>query len=986
MAVDTLTVYAYGNVDALHGIFNAIAMVMGEGDFKDMVRLAIVLGFLTVAVVAALPGQIGRTWSWFITVTVITSVFFVPKCNVSIIDKLGQQPPAVVANVPWILGVVASVKSSVGASLTGLFETAFQTMPEDGYELPAELGYMENGVMFGSRLVRHSREADFSSLNTQGDTLNYLRNCIFPDLGREAIDGATERSTDLFSKYSTPNPALFSTYHADDGSIVVAGCADVWNQLDGRIELDAGVASQRVASRMFPQLPADEALAKTDAAMVAVYAKAALSQAASTAQQIMLQNTLINATADASGLYAASLDDPGLLMYSSMRTQAVQQSNAGWLVQGRIAEEALPVLRNITEAILYALFPIIAILMVASEGRALQAMVAGYLYVLVWVELWPPCFAIVSYLQTLRSAANLSGAARMGDGGQGLTLETATGIYSTAVSDVAIAAWMVTFVPVLAGALLFGMSKILAIAGASGAGSQGAANSAADRGTKGNLTMGNLSIGQQELSDFRSSPSMVRGSAIGGTWARDLLTGEGVDTHSLSSGAVSVKDMSGWGERMSESRAESIQSAQRASKGFETSLDTAFQSAWGLAKSSGASASRALGFDVTKVGSDGLMAGEIDQASKQIATKFSLGDSSAVEKQLGAVLRGGGTVAGAITALLTPGASSLEREALQKSIEDSATNLRQMSTQRKQDLVNQFRSNEAFESTRRSNQEATQRVDGSMREASAWKEQETHDLARAQQFQQAQEKFQAFSQTGEANWANEFYNFARANGVDPMHGRASTAELKSLLQRFVMSGEVFINDQGSPYWVPQQGQGPNIIQGRFDGIDPPALEAGYATDMPGAGRDGVLAAGAANIGRAQAAQSAAGLSPGASVSSGDLEQRVGGGQAAAEGAVSIGQGQVRQAQGAAQVAADKRAAAVSEYHQPIYNSNPITGNPIRNKAFDAATLRARGGAQAFEAEGKDVQAARATDRAQREAQLNSPDKPAIPTAPEGGTK
>jgi hypothetical protein len=41
----TMTVYAYGNVDALRGIFNAVAMVMASGDFADMIRVAVVLGF-----------------------------------------------------------------------------------------------------------------------------------------------------------------------------------------------------------------------------------------------------------------------------------------------------------------------------------------------------------------------------------------------------------------------------------------------------------------------------------------------------------------------------------------------------------------------------------------------------------------------------------------------------------------------------------------------------------------------------------------------------------------------------------------------------------------------------------------------------------------------------------------------------------------------------------------------------------------------------
>ena len=38
-------IYAYGNVDALHGIFNAVAMIMNSADFSSMIRVAVLIGF-----------------------------------------------------------------------------------------------------------------------------------------------------------------------------------------------------------------------------------------------------------------------------------------------------------------------------------------------------------------------------------------------------------------------------------------------------------------------------------------------------------------------------------------------------------------------------------------------------------------------------------------------------------------------------------------------------------------------------------------------------------------------------------------------------------------------------------------------------------------------------------------------------------------------------------------------------------------------------
>ena len=51
------------------------------------------------------------------------------------------------------------------------------------------------------------------------------------------------------------------------------------------------------------------------------------------------------------------------------RAQSVAQQNAAWLNAGKVAEQALPVFRNVIEAITYALFPLLVLLMLLTSGR-----------------------------------------------------------------------------------------------------------------------------------------------------------------------------------------------------------------------------------------------------------------------------------------------------------------------------------------------------------------------------------------------------------------------------------------------------------------------------------------------------------------------------------------------------------------------------------------------------------------------------------------
>ena len=318
MATQTLTIYAYGNVDALHGILNAIAMVMSANDFADMIRVAVIVGFISVAILAMLPGNLQKGWNWFMTVAVLSGVLLVPKANVSIEDRLGLQPPVVVQNVPWGLALLGTVKSSIGATLTQMFETAFQTIPGD-LALPSELGYLEHGVLFGNRLVRASREAEFTALVTQSDTLNYLRNCVFPTLAREANPGAFERSPNLLADIEVTNPALFSPYHDSNGDTQLGSCPEVYGKLDKSLKGQGRQALEAMAQRLYPGQDTAQATAKAEGSLLAIYGKSQLANVGLTAAEIMVQNILINATADASALYGASLDDPALMMFASGR-------------------------------------------------------------------------------------------------------------------------------------------------------------------------------------------------------------------------------------------------------------------------------------------------------------------------------------------------------------------------------------------------------------------------------------------------------------------------------------------------------------------------------------------------------------------------------------------------------------------------------------------------------------------------------------------
>lgn len=934
----TLTVYAYGNVDALHGIFNAVAMVMSSADFKDMMQIGVLIGFAVVATLAIFPQNLHKTWQWFASVAVLSGVMLVPKADVSIVDKLGQQPTVVVANVPWTLGLLASVKSSVGAALTDLFETAFQTIPSVDVALPSELSYLGHGVMFGARLVRESRNAEPLSLYAQGDLVQYVRNCIFPEQGRTASANAMEDSADLRSTYSgMNNPALSSTYHdtAAGNILVTATCDVVWSKLTAPLNSAGAEAIQRAAKQLLPDLykvnPA-AAIAQLDASLPAIYGKASLASAAATASDIMIQNIMINATAEASAIYGASLNDPSAIMFSAMNTQAVQQMNAGNMVQGRIAEEALPVVRNITEAILYAVFPVLCVLLVASEGKGLSALWKSYLYALVWVELWPPMFAIVNYLQTLEAAKTYGGAGYLAGGGSGLTLGTATPIFSASVSTLATTSWMVTFVPVIAAAVLFGFDKIMAITGAAGGGLR-AAQSEAASATKGNFSAGNVSLQQQQLAAYRSDPMMYRTESVGGVEYRNVVNGQILGQYREASAPVSINDTVAMTRGMAAEASASVQQALRYGKAADAARDAAFTTALGAARSNVAAASRSLGWDVSRVGSDGVTSTEVDEVATRIAEKHGISHSSEVAKALTAGL------SGLPIPVLGAQARTESSERLAKDVSAGVDSLQKLGSQRKHDLVEQFRHGDSFEATRRSNSEASQRVESSMRESQSYRTSEQAALDHSRQLGAKIEGAERFMRQSSANWANLLDQFARArHGLSVHEGIADPRRWQKIVQEFVAAGSIRTDtEDGKLMWIPPDpGLGPNAIA-------PSVLRQAEEVSEGGVGRleqwhgDAHPAGGEARTAnvrsdfdrRVQHEQRRNELTPDGRVSDQGLKTRTAAGQSNAAGTTAVAATRAREAQGSAQLNYDNQAERTRDAHQPAFSFS------ARNEALDA---------------------------------------------------
>jgi conjugal transfer mating pair stabilization protein TraG len=498
-------IYAYGNVDTLTGVFNAIAAIMGGAGYLALIKTMAVTGVLVAAAAGLFtPGRF-HGWGWLMGLLLVYHAMFLPKADVAIVDKLGRQPPAVVGNVPIGVAFFGHATSLVGDVMTRFFETAFQVIPDTNAQLPEALAYQKNGVMFGNRLIQASRAANVADPQLRADMIAFVHNCTVYDLQDGTIDPAAfAQSTDIWALMGTPNPGRFSTW---GNPVQVETCPAIYTRLNSRLPSEIARARATLALQMNPTLDPSIAAGVIDGQLEQAYTKTRIANTAQGAADLLRQNILINLVQDTNTLAGLRLNDPAATMLATARANATASTNASFITMGRIAAQALPMIRNVIEAVIYAVFPFVLLLFLLAQGKGLAMAIKSFVMSLVWIQLWPPLYAILNYVSTLASAKNLAAAASLGANSRGLTLDTAAGIYQGAISDQAIAGYLVAAIPIIATAIIKGGEVAFQAITASSA-IQSAASSEAAATSKGLISQNSVSLDQQQLGPTRTSAFM----------------------------------------------------------------------------------------------------------------------------------------------------------------------------------------------------------------------------------------------------------------------------------------------------------------------------------------------------------------------------------------------------------------------------------------------------------------------------------------------
>jgi conjugal transfer mating pair stabilization protein TraG len=499
-------IFTIGGGDYLVATFQAVAAWTGNGGYKSLIQVVLVMGLGLSAITLAF-NQDWRAWiNWFLGATLIYSCLMVPRLDVHVTDRLNPGlAPASVSNVPLGLALMASFTSQVGDYLTGSAEVVFG--------LPGDLNYSRNGMIYGARLYDATRSLRISDPEFAANLDEHFKQCVFYDvlLGRYSMKDLAE-SSDIWGTIAPGSAARAQRFLTRDAGGAVTSdiitCREAYTALSAQW---AGLIDEMgsvFGRQLYPRQSAALARAKLFADLPIAYQY--LAGVSSSATDIFQQTLTINAMESAMHSMSGASGAGSIDVYA--QTRADIQTERTYSSIASNAMKWVPLLNVVLTVLFYALFPVIfpLFLMPKSGPVALKGYVTGFFY----LAAWGPLFVILHMMLMSKGAADMSAVA----GISGLTLASFTGMTDVNADIGILAGYLIASVPFLAGGVARGAMAISHHATSYLNPSQNAAEEAAREASTGNVALGNTSFENsnvltRQFAQATIAPSFAYGAA-----------------------------------------------------------------------------------------------------------------------------------------------------------------------------------------------------------------------------------------------------------------------------------------------------------------------------------------------------------------------------------------------------------------------------------------------------------------------------------------
>ncbi|EAB6124418.1 conjugal transfer protein TraG [Salmonella enterica subsp. enterica] len=482
------TVYVMSGGEFFQAAFNGVATLIGTSTWDSLFHI---VGFFSAMALffVYIRGHDPKEVLKFIAVFIlITSVLVIPKRTVHIIDMTNPTLVLRVDNVPTGLSVPFRFITSIGGSLTKIYDSVFHT--------PDSVAYSKTGMLFGATLMANTTDVVAQNGDLAMLLSEYVQQCVIGDIMLTHKYSMAElmQSSDPYEIiFRKPSP-LRGVIVPRGNKLAQAGfqtCEALANNvLKRELKVDTtkgGKTWDYYVNRFIgPRASADTLFGLMMADSYGFYY-----QGGRDASEILRQNVVMNAIKQGITTHTAASGN-----VASLVNMADQSSNSkmrlSWAASGGLAATFVPVMHTVLMAMLVGMFPII-ILLATIHGLTLPVL-KGYVFSLVYLQSWPPLYAILNYAMSYY----LKGETK----GMNFSLSNLNTIQQTHSDIGLMAAWLSNSIPFIAAGLVFGLWRVVSQAGNYlGSSINSTASSAASQAADGTWAFNNMQM--ENVSGFK---------------------------------------------------------------------------------------------------------------------------------------------------------------------------------------------------------------------------------------------------------------------------------------------------------------------------------------------------------------------------------------------------------------------------------------------------------------------------------------------------
>lgn len=465
----SMTVVTYGGGEILHRIFDAVAMLIhGKGGvFRPLIVISVSCGTVWAVSKAFFTSQAEAFLSrFFLPLVAVLGLFSLPSTSVRVEDKLTNRSYSI-DHVPWVLAKVSETVSTIGDAITRAFETVMHVSNDTSYNA--------TGMIFGAETALDISRYKISNAALEQNLKRFSKQCIFYDLalGKYGINDL-KKATDLWNFLETQSSKVrmipYTNPSEPKAKMVYLTCQKALQEMRPYFEKERHYhAAQDLVKHLPLTYQALTGLRKSQEELIG--------------QQLMMH------------VISDELDSQA---FAKGRAHAQQKST--YLVLGSLASSSLITMRAVLEALIYAAFIFVIPLSVLPGGFSF---LSNWLWLTIWLQLWPPFFAIINYvMQTVAKAKSAAIFQGLEEFDKGLSFLTSSGLSHLYEDLYALSGYLAASIPFISWAIIKGgASSFIHLASSMMTPAHAAATSAAGEQASGSYNLASSSFGQMSYAN-----------------------------------------------------------------------------------------------------------------------------------------------------------------------------------------------------------------------------------------------------------------------------------------------------------------------------------------------------------------------------------------------------------------------------------------------------------------------------------------------------